>query len=60
VIDGAVSVARELAAKGARPRRTREQPVKGAENADALLEDKRKEVARTMRNRQSPLALSTR
>ncbi|MGZ8387261.1 MAG: 3-hydroxyacyl-CoA dehydrogenase NAD-binding domain-containing protein [Rhodoplanes sp.] len=57
VIDGAVSFAREHAAKGARPRRTREQPVKGAENADALIEDKRKEVARTMRNRQSPLAL---
>ena len=39
VIDGAVSFARELAAKGAGPRRTREQPVKGAENADALLEE---------------------
>lgn len=57
LMTGAVAFARNLVAKGAGPRRTREQPAKGAENADSLLEEKRKQVAKTMRNRQSPLAL---
>ncbi|MEZ5786825.1 MAG: 3-hydroxyacyl-CoA dehydrogenase NAD-binding domain-containing protein [Xanthobacteraceae bacterium] len=57
VIQGAVAFARDLIAKGAGPRRTREQPVKGAENAEALFAQKRAEVAKKMRNRQSPLAL---
>ena len=57
VVDEAVAFARELLAKGAGPRRTREQPVKGAENATALFAAKRAQVAKTMRNRQSPIAL---
>ena len=57
LVPGAVAFAHELVAKGAGPRRTREQPLKGTENVDSLLEEKRKQVAKTMRNRQSPLAL---
>jgi 3-hydroxyacyl-CoA dehydrogenase len=57
VVTEAVAFARELLARGAGPRRTREQPVKGAENAAALLAAKRAQIARTMRNRQSPIAL---
>lgn len=57
VVTEAVAFAHELLAKGAGPRRTREQPVKGAENAAALLAAKRAQVAKTMRNRHSPLAL---
>jgi 3-hydroxyacyl-CoA dehydrogenase len=57
VIEGAAGFARDLIAKGAGPRRTREQPVKGVENADELFAKKRAEAAKKMRNRQSPLAL---
>jgi 3-hydroxyacyl-CoA dehydrogenase len=57
VIEGAVAFARDLVARGAGPRRTREQPVKGAEKVDEILQAKRAQVAKTMRNRQSPLSL---
>ena len=57
VIDGAIAFARELVARGAGPRRTRDQAVRGAEHAAELLAAKRAQVAKTMRNRQSPLAL---
>ncbi|MCX7142867.1 MAG: 3-hydroxyacyl-CoA dehydrogenase NAD-binding domain-containing protein [Proteobacteria bacterium] len=57
VAEGALAFARELAARGAGPRRTRDQAVLGAENAAELFETKRAQVAKTMRNRQSPLAL---
>jgi len=57
VVKGAVDFARDLIAKGAGPRRTREQPVKGTENTEALFAQKRAEVAKKMRNRQSPLVL---
>jgi 3-hydroxyacyl-CoA dehydrogenase len=56
-IEGAVAFARDLIAKGAGPRRTREQPVKGAEKAGELFAQKRAEASKKMRNRQSPQAL---
>ncbi len=57
IIEGGIAYARELVARGAAPRRTRELAVLGAENAAELLAAKRAQVAKTMRNRQSPLAL---
>ncbi|HXD39439.1 MAG TPA: 3-hydroxyacyl-CoA dehydrogenase NAD-binding domain-containing protein [Ramlibacter sp.] len=57
VVAAAVAYARKLVAEGAGPRRTREQPVKGTEGAGELFAAKRAQVAKTMRNRQSPLAL---
>jgi len=57
IIQGGIAFARELVARGAGPRRTRERAVLGAENAAELFAAKRAQVARTMRNRQSPLAL---
>ena len=59
VVEAAVAYARELVAAGAGPRRTREQPVKGADQAAELFAARRAQVARTMRNRQSPIALLT-
>jgi 3-hydroxyacyl-CoA dehydrogenase len=59
VVPAAVAYARELVASGAGPRRTREQPVKGAAGAVELFAAKRAQVAKTMRNRQSPIALIT-
>jgi 3-hydroxyacyl-CoA dehydrogenase len=59
VIPAAVAYARELVAGGGGPRRTREQPVKGAAGAVELFAARRAQVARTMRNRQSPIALIT-
>ena len=57
VIEGGIAFARDLVARGAGPRRTRDQAVRGAENAAELIAQKRAQVAKTMRNRQSPLAL---
>ena len=57
VVEGAIAFTRDLIARGAGPRRTREQPVKNAEKADAILQEKRAQIAKTMRNRKSPLAL---
>jgi len=57
IIEGAIAFARELVARSAGPRRTRDQAVRGAENAAELFAAKRAQVAKTMRNRQSPLAL---
>jgi len=57
VIEGAIAFARELLSRGAGPRRTRDRPVLNAENAAELFAVKRAQVAKTMRNRQSPLAL---
>jgi 3-hydroxyacyl-CoA dehydrogenase len=59
VVPAAVAYARELVAGGAGPRRTREQAVKGAAGAADLFAARRAQVARTMRNRQSPIALIT-
>jgi len=57
IIEGGIAFARELVARKSGPRRTRDQAVRGAENAAELLAAKRAQVAKTMRNRQSPLAL---
>lgn len=57
VAAGAVAFARELMAKGASPRRTRDMAVKAPENADEMFAQKRAQVGKTMRSRQSPLAL---
>jgi 3-hydroxyacyl-CoA dehydrogenase len=57
VVKEAVAFARELIAKGTGPRRTRELPAKKMENAAELFAAKRAQVAKTMRNRKSPLAL---
>jgi 3-hydroxyacyl-CoA dehydrogenase len=57
VIEGAVAFARDLVAKGVEIRPTRLREVKGADNAAEIIEAKRKQAAKTMRNRQSPLAL---
>jgi len=59
VMPAALAYARELVASGAGPRRTREQPVKGKEGAAELFAAQRAQVAKTMRNRQSPIALIT-
>jgi 3-hydroxyacyl-CoA dehydrogenase len=59
VVAAAVAYARKLVATGAGTRRTRDLPVKGAEHAGELFAAKRAQVAKTMRNRQSPLALLT-
>lgn len=57
IIQRGIAFARELVAKGAGPRRTRDKPVLGAENAAEFFATKRAQVAKTMRNRQSPLGL---
>lgn len=59
VVTAAVAYAQQLVAAGAGVRRTREQPVKGAPEADQLFAAARTRIARTMRNRPSPLALIT-
>jgi 3-hydroxyacyl-CoA dehydrogenase len=59
VVAAAVAYARGLVAEGVGPRRTREQPVKDAQNAGELFAARRAQVGKTMRNRQSPLALIT-
>ncbi len=57
VADGAVALAKELIAAGKGPRKTREQKPVAADKAGEVLAAKRAEVAKTMRNRQSPLKL---
>ena len=57
ITEGGIAFARALVARGAGPRRTRDRAVQGAENAAELLTAKRAQVAKTLRNRQSPLAL---
>ncbi len=57
VVAGAIAYARELVRSGAGPRRTRERPVRDAENAGAIFAAARAKVAKTMRNRPSPIAL---
>lgn len=57
LIEGALAYARDLIARGLGARRTRELPVKGAEKAGEILQTKRAQVNKSMRNRQSPLAL---
>jgi 3-hydroxyacyl-CoA dehydrogenase len=57
VLEGALAFARDLVARGAGPRRTRELPVRSAENAAEVLAAARAKLTGSFRNRQSPLAL---
>ena len=57
VIEGAMAYAKKLVAAGNGPRKTRERPVIGAEKVAETLKAKRAQVAKTMRNRLSPLKL---
>jgi 3-hydroxyacyl-CoA dehydrogenase len=57
VTEGATAYAKALVAAGKGPRRTRERPVIGAEKAAETLMAKRAQVAKSMRNRESPLKL---
>ena len=57
VIDAAVIFAKQLVAQGKGPRRTRELPVRGAENAAQIFTEKRAQAAKTMRGRASPAKL---
>ncbi|MEN3365854.1 MAG: 3-hydroxyacyl-CoA dehydrogenase [Burkholderiales bacterium] len=56
-VDGAIEFARRLIQSGTGPRRTRELPVRGSENASEVFAAKRAEVAKSMRNRQAPVAV---
>ncbi len=55
--EAAIAYARELIIQGRGPRRSRDQPVRGAEHAGELLSAKRAQVAKTMKNRNSPVAM---
>jgi 3-hydroxyacyl-CoA dehydrogenase len=57
VAEGAIAYAKELIATGKGPRKTREQQPVAADKAADILADRRTQVAKTMRNRQSPLKL---
>lgn len=57
VVEGAVAFAGQLLAQGKGPRKTRELSVRGADNAEVIFKQKRAEVARSMRGRESPLGL---
>jgi 3-hydroxyacyl-CoA dehydrogenase len=57
VIEGAVALAHSLVAEGRGPRRTRELPVRDAAQAEQLLAEKRAQIAKTMRGRNSPIRL---
>ena len=57
LIEGATAYAKKLIAAGNGPRKTRERPVIGAESVAETLKAKRAQVAKTMRNRLSPIKL---
>jgi len=57
VTEGATAYAKALVAAGKGPRRTRERPVIGAEKVAETLTAKRAQVAKSMRNRESPVKL---
>ena len=57
VAEGAIAYAKKLVAGGNGPRKTRERPVVGVEKVAETLQSKRAQVAKTMRNRQSPIKL---
>src|SRR5271169_2141879 len=57
VTEGAIAYAKKLVAAGNGPRKTRERPVVGAEKIAETLKFKRAQVAKTMRNRLSPVKL---
>ena len=57
VIERAISFAENLVAQGKGPRKTRELPVRGAENAAQIFAEKRAQAAKTLRGRASPAKL---
>ena len=57
VIGGAVAFAKQLVAQGRGPRRTRELPVRSAENASQMFAERRAHAVKVMRGRHSPLKL---
>ncbi|MBI4988996.1 MAG: enoyl-CoA hydratase/isomerase family protein [Rhodocyclales bacterium] len=57
VTGAAIAHARELAAAGKGPRRTRERSVAGSEKAAEAIAARRVQAAKTMRNRNSPNVL---
>jgi len=57
VTEGAIAYAKERVAAGDGPRKTRERPVIGVESVAETLKAKRAQVAKTMRNRLSPIKL---
>jgi len=57
VTEGATAYAKALVAAGKGPRRTRERSVIGAEKVAETLTAKRAQVAKSMRNRESPVKL---
>jgi 3-hydroxyacyl-CoA dehydrogenase len=57
VTEGAIAYAKKLVAAGNGPRKTRERPVVGQEKIAETLKSKRAQVAKTMRNRLSPIKL---
>ena len=57
VVDGSIAYAKQLVSQGKGPRRTRELPVRGAENAAQIFADKAAQAAKIMRGRASPAKL---
>ncbi len=57
LLSAALGFARRLVAERKGPRRTREMAVAGAERVDEIIAARRAQVAKTMRNRQSPQVL---
>ena len=57
LIEAALAYARDLVAKGAGPRRTRDRSVAGGEKVAEVITARRAQVAKTMRNRNSPNVL---
>jgi 3-hydroxyacyl-CoA dehydrogenase len=57
LIECALAYARDLLAKGAGPRRTRERSVAGGEKVAAVIAARRAQADKTMRNRNSPKVL---
>jgi 3-hydroxyacyl-CoA dehydrogenase len=57
LVEAAVAHARELVAKGAGPRRTRDRSVAGGEKVAEVIAARRAQAAKTLRNRNSPNVL---
>jgi len=57
LVEAALAYARELLAKGAGPRLTRERSVAGGEKVAEVIAERRAKAAKTMRNRNSPNVL---
>jgi 3-hydroxyacyl-CoA dehydrogenase len=57
LVEAAVAYARDLVAKGAGPRRTRDRSVAGGEKVAEVIAARRARAAKTLRNRNSPNVL---